>query len=322
MISRRRWLAVTGAALLGPVIADAQQAGKVYRLGMLAPSPRAARTEFFFQTLRELGYVEGQNLLVEYRHGPFERLPELAAELIRLKIDVLVSVAPQATRAAKESTTTIPVVFIASDPVAAGIVASLARPGGNLTGVSFEAGLEIYGKQVEMLKQVVPSLSRVIVPPYQTPLQGPLIPQAIASASQALGAKVEFLQGRGYAEIEKAFNTLPRLRGDAVLVPPDPFFFTDLKWIVDLVAKRRLPAVYTAREFVALGGLMAYGPDLPALYRRLAVYVDKVLKGANPGDLPIEQPTKFTLAVNLKTAKVLGLTIPPSLVLRADETIQ
>ena len=269
MISRRRWLAITGALLLSPAIADAQQAGKVYRLGMLAPSPRAARTEFFFQGLRELGYVEGQNLVVEYRHGPFERLPKLAAELIQLKVDVLVSVAPQASRVAKAATTTLPIVFIASDPVAAGIVGSLARPGGNLTGVSFEAGLGIYGKQVE-----------------------------------------------------RAFNTLPRLRGDAVLVPPDPFFFTDHRWIVDLVAKRRLPAVYTAREFVAAGGLMAYGPDVNALYSRLAVYVDKVFKGVDPGGLPIEQPAKFTLAVNLKTARALGLTIPSTLVVGAAEVIQ
>jgi putative ABC transport system substrate-binding protein len=321
MISRRRFLATATAGLIAPLAVEAQQAGKVYRLGYLALNPREIQSEPFFQTLRALGYVEGRNLVVEYRHGPYERLPELAAELTRLKVDVLVPMTPQASLAAKAATVTIPIVFLASDPVAAGIVPSLAKPGANLTGVAFEAGLEIYGKQVEMLKQVVSRLSRVIVLAPVDPARSALL-KNVATGAQALGVKAEFLQGREPAELDRAFDALGQLRGDALLVPPMPFFFTHLKWVVDLATRRRLPAVYTAREFVAAGGLMAYGPDVPALHRRVAVYVDKILKGAKPADLPVEQPTTFDLAINLKTAKALGLTIPQALLLRADEVVQ
>jgi ABC-type uncharacterized transport system substrate-binding protein len=259
--------------------------------------------------------------VIEYRHGSYERFGELAAELTRVKLDAMVPVTPQAAVAAKAATGTIPIVLFASDPVAAGIVPSLARPGGNLTGIAYEAGLEIYGKKVEMLKQVVPSLSRMIVPSVVLVATSPLVKNVVL-AGQSLGVKVEVLEGREPADFDRAFNALPRLPGDGLLVAPAPFFFTHQKWIVDLAARRRLPAVYAGRDFIASEGLMAYGPDGPAMYRRLAVYVDNVLKGANPGELPVEQPTTFTLAVNLKTAKALGLTIPPSLLLRADEVIQ
>jgi putative ABC transport system substrate-binding protein len=320
-VDRRSFIAGALATIAAPLATEAQQTGKVYRIGFLAPEPRNSRTEAFFQGMRDLGYLEGTNLLVEYRHGPYERLPDLAAELVRLKLDVLVPLAPPASLAAKAATTTIPIVFFSSDPVGAGIVPNLARPGGNLTGVSYEAGLEIYGKQMEMLKQVVPALSRVVVPSNIDPAASALL-KNIALAGQALRVQVKFLQGRDPAELDRGFNALARLRGDALLVPPPPFFFTHLKWIVDLAARRRLPAVYTTREFVAAGGLMAYGPDVPAVYRRVAVYVDKVLRGANPGDMPVEQPTTFELTVNLKTAKVLGLTIPQTLLLQADHMIE
>jgi putative ABC transport system substrate-binding protein len=273
--------------------------------------------------MRDLGYVEGRNLVVEYRHGSYARLPDFAAELVRLRVDVLVSMTPQAALAAKAATTTIPIVFLASDPVAAGIVLNLARPGGNLTGVSYEGGLEIYGKQMEMLKQVVPTLSRVVVPaPGLDPDASPLLSN-LRAAARALGVSVYFLKAHEQpAEFDKVFGQLVRQRGDTLLVPPQPFFFTHLKWIVDLAARRRLPAVYTLRAFVTAGGLMAYGPNAPALNRRVAVYVDKILKGGNPGDIPVEQPTTFEMTVNLKTAKALGLTIPPSLLLRADQVVQ
>ncbi len=320
VVDRRSFIAGTLATFAAPLAAEAQQTGKVHRIGFLGTEPRNPRTEPFFQGMRDIGYVEGTNLVVEYRHGPYEQLPDLAAELVRLKLDVLVALAPPASLAAKAATTTIPIVFFSSDPVAAGIVPSLARPGGNLTGVSYEAGLEIYGKQMEMLKQVVRALSRVIVPTNIDPAASALL-KNIALASQALSVQVKFLRGRDPAELDRAFNALARLRGDALLVPPFPFFFTQVKWIVDLAARRRLPAVYSSRAFVTAGGLMAYGPDVPALYRRVAVYVDKVLKGTNPGDMPVEQPTTFELTVNLKTAKVLSLTIAPTLLLQADHVI-
>ena len=306
-----------------PLTAAAQAPGKTYRLGYLAPNPRASWDETFFQALRELGYVEGQNLVVEYRHGVYDRLPELASELVRGKMDVLVSVTPQASLAAKAATSTIPIIFFASDPVGVGLVPSLARPGGNVTGLAYEAGLEIYGKQLEMLKQVVPTLARVIVPAPAPldPARSSLL-KNIAVAGQSLGIQVTYLQGRDPAELDKAFDALPRRRGDALLVPPPPFFATHMRWVIDLAARRRLPAVYSGRRFAVEGGLMAYGASIPASFRRLAVYVDKILKGTKPGDLPVEQPDTFVLVVNLKTAQAQGLTIPPSLLARADEVIQ
>ena len=301
MTTRRVFVgSLVGGLLAAPLAVEAQQAGKVYRIGFLSPEPRNLHTEAFFEAMRDLGYVEGTNLVVEYRHGSSARLPDFATELVRLKVDVLVPMAPQAALAAKAATATIPIVFLASDPVATGLVPSLARPGGNLTGVSFDAGLEMYGKQMEMLKQVVPTLSRVLVPaPGVDPDASPLFSH-LKAAGRTLGLSVYFLKSHDQpAEVDKAFDRLVRQRGDTLLVSPHPFFVAHLKWIVDLAVRRRLPAVYTQRVFVTAGGLMAYGPNAFALNRRVAVYVDKVLKGAKPADLPVEQPTKFELVINL-----------------------
>jgi ABC-type uncharacterized transport system substrate-binding protein len=309
------------------VMVQAQQPTKIPRIGFLnatSPSAIAARLETFRQGLRELGYVEWKNIVIEHRsaEGKTDRLPELAVELVRLKVDIIFSTGPQSTRAAKEATSTIPIVMgFDNDPVGNGFVASLARPGGNITGLSTLAP-EISGKQLELLKEIVPRLSRVAV--FGTSTQ-PGNAQALKETELAagmLGVKLQFVDILGPKDIEIAFGTAGKGRADAGLVLNSPILFSQRPQIADLAIKSRLPSIYYAADFVEAGGLMTYGVSVTDLYRRAATYVDKILKGAKPGELPVEQPTKFELIINLKAAKQIGLTIPPNVLARADKVIK
>jgi putative ABC transport system substrate-binding protein len=320
------WLLITVLLTTFPS-AQAQQPGRVPRIGFLLPySPGPdARVEAFRQGLREFGYVEGQNVAIEYRwaDGRFEQLPALAEDLVRLKVDVIVAAVTQASLAAKRATGAIPIVMVAvSDPVGSGLVASLARPGANITGTSSMTA-EVVGKQLELLKQTVPKISRVAA------LWNPANPifQAIQrketeAAARTLGVQLRIVEARGPDEIESAFATIARERTRALLVLGDPVFRSHRKRIADLAANGRLPTVSGTTEFVDAGGLMAYGPSFTDMNRRAAYYVDRILKGTKPADLPVEQPTKFELIINLKAAKQIGLTIPPNVLARADKVIR
>jgi putative ABC transport system substrate-binding protein len=330
LINRRTFLAGTGAVLLAaPLAAEAQQAAKVARIGYLAGNLAGGPhvTEAFRQGLRDLGYVEGRNVVIEYRdaEGKFERLPALAAELVALKVDVIVAANNLAALAAKHATRTLPIVFAAvGDPVGSGLVTSLARPGGNVTGLSMLAQ-ELVGKRLELLTQAVPGVSRVAVlwQPGAVPERTDKdILKRADVAARALGVRCHFVEARGPEDFDRAFSDMTRARADALTVLPSTMFGNERTRLVDLAAKNRLPAVYQSREFVDAGGLMAYGPNFADLFRRAATYVDRILKGTKAGDLPVEQPTKFELVINLKTATALGLTIPPSLLGRADQVIQ
>ncbi len=310
-----------------PLASAAQQLAKVPRIGFLWSSGRTATPpnfEAFRQGLRELGYMEGQNIAFESRWAEvrFDRLPTLAGELVRLRVDLIATGGTPAARAAKEATTTIPIVAVAvGDPVGTGLVASLARPGGNLTGLS-DITVDMSAKRLELIKEVVPTVSRVAVLWNPTHPTNPLQLRETQVAAQAFGVRVQLAEVRGADELERAFATMMRERPGALVVLSDPFMLLHRGRLADLAAKNRLPAVYPWREHAEAGGLMSYGPSLPDLYRRAATYVDKILKGAKPADLPVEQPTRFELVINLKTAKALGLTIPPSVLIRADQVIQ
>jgi putative ABC transport system substrate-binding protein len=344
VIDRRTFLAGTGAVLLAaPLAAEAQPAGKVYRIGyLLAGRPPAqdllkGRTlrpglpgaphliEALRQELRARGWIEGQNIVIEYRfaEGRLDRLPDLAAELVRLKVDIIVTVTAYAAVAAKNATATIPIVMIdAQDPVGLGLIASLARPGGNVTGLSISVGPEIFGKRLELLKEIVPKVSRVaILRNPDNPASAPQLREA-ETAARALRVRLQTLEARSPQEIESAFAAMTRERAGALLIIGDFLMYAHRVRLADLAAGSRLPAAYDLRDYAEAGGLMSYGTDLIDLHRRAAIHVDKILKGAKPADLPVEQPTKFELVINLKTAKALGLTIPPSLLGRADEVIQ
>jgi len=306
---------------------DAQQPTKIPRIGYLGVNSlnvNPDRREAFRQGLRELGYVEGKNIVIEWRsaEGKSDRLPGLAAELVRLKVDLVVSGGVATTRAAKQATVTIPVVMASDDdPVGSGFAASLARPGGNITGLS-TLSPEISGKQLELLKEIVSKLSRVAIGGDVT---RPGIPQALREinvAADALGVQVQYLELREPKDIETAFRAASKEHADAVLVLGSPVLLSQRRQIADVAAKSRLPAIYPRPEFVEDGGLMSYGVSFTDLFRRAATYVDKILKGAKPADLPIEQPTKFELVINLKTAKQIGLTIPPNVLARADKVIK
>jgi putative ABC transport system substrate-binding protein len=309
------------------LIAEAQQPKKVPRIGYLgavSPSAVSARTEAFRQGLRELGYVEGKNIVIEWRssEGKQDRLPSLVAELVRLKVDVIITAGPQSTRAAKEATVTIPIVMAqANDPLGNGFVASLARPGGNITGLSTLAP-EISGKQLELLKEIVPRLSRVAVFGNSTTPGTAQALREVEVAAGAFGVKLQYLDVRGPKDIETVFRAAGKGRADAVLVLTSFVFNPYRTEIADLAVKHRLPAIYSTPEFVEDGGLMTYSVSLTDLFRRAATYVDKILKGAKPADLPVEQPTKFELVINLKAAKQIGLTIPPNVLARADKVIK
>jgi putative ABC transport system substrate-binding protein len=309
------------------VSAQAQQLGKVPRIGYLiatSPSVIAARIEAFHQGLRELGYVEGKNLVIDYRYseGKLDRLPALAAELVRLKVDVIVTAGPTDTRAAKEATSAIPIVMTWDyDPVGSGFVASLARPGGNITGLSMLAP-ELSGKQLELLKETIPKLSRVAV---LSPSSQPGYAQVLREMDLAAGAlkmKLQYLDVLNLKDIEAAFHSAGKGRANAVLVLQSPVTGSHRKQLADLAIKSRLPTIYPRSDFVEDGGLMSYGASFVDLSRRAATYVDKILKGAKPADLPVEQPTKFEFVINLKAAKQIGLTIPPNVLARADRVIK
>jgi len=312
--------------ILVPLAAEAQQA-RVHRMGFISSassSAMAARDEAFKQGLRALGYVVGQNITIEYRwaDGQNERLPGFAAELVNLKLDVIVTHGGVATRAVQQASTTIPIVIAAADdPLAAGLVASLARPGGNITGLSLMTP-DLTAKRLELLKEILPELTRVAVLWNSgNPVSEPELRKAEAAA-RSLGLQLQSLGMRDPHEFASAFSSVKRERAGALFVLPDAMFFGRRKEIVDLAASSRLPLVAHLREFADAGGLMTYGPNVADVHRRAATYVDKILKGAKPADLPIEQPTKFELVINLKTAKALGLTIPQTLLVRADQVIE
>ena len=329
MTRRRIGLLVTLALgfLVGPLATAAPPVARGPRIGFLSPrsaTDLALSLEAFRQGLRELGYVEGQNLAIEYRFADdrLERLPALAAELVRLKVDIIVAAETPAIRPAREATPTLPIVFpVAGDPVATGDVDSMARPGGNVTGLSILApGLG--GKRLQLLKEVVPGLSRLAVLWAPENPYAALVLRETEMAAQALGVQLHTLRVQDSAEFERAFSEMVRERAEALSVMPDSMFYAKRSTLVALAAKNRLPVISPWREYVEAGGLMGYGPSIPDMYRRAATYVDKILKGAKPADLPVEQPTKFELVINLKTAQALGLTIPPTLLFQADEVIQ
>ena len=309
-------------------LAEAQQPKKVPRIGFLyagSPSGQLARAQAFLQGLRELGYVEGKNIVIEYRYaeGKYDRLPGLVAELVHLKVDVIVTGGGPATRSAKEATKTIPIVMAQDDdPVASGFVASLARPGGNITGLATLAP-EISGKQLELLKEVVPRLSRVAVFGNSTRPGNVQALKEVELAAGALGLKLQYLDILSPKDIETAFRTAVKGRADAILMMGSgPVLNPHQKEITELVVKNRLPVIYRSRDPVEAGGLMSYGVNLNDLDRRAATYVDKILKGRKPAELPVEQPTKFEFIINLKAAKQIGLTIPPNVLVRADRVIR
>jgi putative ABC transport system substrate-binding protein len=312
-----------------PFPAQAQQPTKVPRIGHLSAggslSPNRPRIEAFLQGLRELGYVEGKNIVIEWRsaEGKFDRLPALAAELVRLKVEVIVTVGPTATRPAKEATSTIPIVMATDpDPVANGFVASLARPGGNITGLSTLAP-ELSGKRLELLKETIPKLSRVAVFGTSTQPGNAEMLREVEVAAKAFGVKLQYLDVLSSKDIASAFRTATKGRAEAVLMLlPGRVATSQRTETVELAAKNRLPVIFEGRAIVEAGGLMSYGVSIPDLDRRAATYIDKILKGAKPADLPVEQPMKFEFVVNLKAAKQIGLTIPPNVLVRADRVIR
>ena len=327
--NRRRLLIALGAgALAAPLAAFAQQKpGKVARIGFLdatSASGFASRLEILRAGLRDLGYVEGKNIIIESRwaEAKYERLPGMALELVGLKVDVIVAAAPPAVHAAQKATTTIPIVFAAvGDPVGSGFVASLSRPGGNITGLS-NISVDLSSKWVELLRVAVPKLSRVAVLVNPGHPDHPAFLKNVQSAAKTTGVNVSPLQASTASQIEAAFGAMKRERAGALIVLPDSLFRTQAPQIAEFAAKNRLPTMFWSRGLAEAGGLMSYGQDLAEHYRRAATYVDKILKGAKPQDLPVEQPTRLELIINRRTAKALGLTIPQELLLRADEVIE
>ena len=329
MIPRRRFLVTTAAGLFAaPLAAEAQPAGKVSRIGYLSPllpAADATRREGFRQGLEELGYREGQNIAIEYRwaEGKLDREDDIAAELVRLKVDVILAAGGDHTvRAAKKATANIPIVMtIADDAVASGLVASLARPGGNVTGLD-TLTRDLAAKRLELLREVLPNIHRVAV------LWNPAVPERAKElknaqlAARTLRIEIQSLEVRSPADLDDKFTAIIKGRAEALVVLADPVTNTHRAKIIEFAATKRLLTMFSLRPPVDAGGLVSYGTNVEALFHRAATYVDKILKGAKPGDLPIEQPTKFELVINLKTAKALGLTIPPSVLARADQVVE
>jgi len=326
--SRRRLLQGALALALSSFLSGCEKPGKAPRIGFLAVGSREGRAfviEGFLLGLRERGYVEGQNIVIEYRfsEGRNDRLPELAAELVNLKVKLILASGSPASFAAKEATRTIPIVMgsLAANPVETGLIASLARPGGNITGMT-EMASELGAKRLQLLTQTVPDLSRVAVfwnPP--NPAYGPVLKE-LEAAAQTMGVAIQRLEVRVPEDFESALEAATRQRAGALFVPGDPLVTNRPRMVADLALKYRLPTITDFRELPEAGGLLSFGPDLVDSYRRAATHVDKILKGANPADLPMEQPTKFDLFVNLKTARALGLTIPQSVLVQATKVIE
>ncbi len=320
-------LSILVVVLAAAMIAEAQQGGKVPRIGVLIPGSRAIakpRVKAFQEGLRELGYVEGKNIVLEYRYaeGRPETLPERVDELVQLKVDVIVTATSNATQAAKKATTTIPVVFAtANDPVGDGHVASLARPGGNITGFSNLAP-ELNGKKLELLKETVSKLTRVAFLLRWGTSIGEQRFNETEIAAKNLGLRLLPLSAKGNEDLESAFSAVNSADAEALIVSPSTFSIEHRRRLIELTAKYRLPAIYPSPLFVEAGGLMSYGPDLNNNWRRAAVLVDKILKGTKPAEIPVEQPVKFELVINLKTAKQIGLTIPPTVLARVDKVIK
>jgi ABC-type uncharacterized transport system substrate-binding protein len=324
-MKRREFITLLGCAATWSLAGAAQTSSKIARVGVVnggTPAASGHIFEAFRQGLRQLGYVEGQTIALEVRwaEGRYERLPELVAELVRLKVDVLVVGNSPAALAAKNATRTIPIVMFAGDPVGLGLVASLARPGGNLTGLSY-FNVELNSKRLELIKQLVPGLTRVAVLRNPTVAIHATFWQETAAAAEKLGVALQPIQVRGPEDFDAAFAAA-RDNAQALLAFDDAMTIAYRSRVVALAASSRLPAMYGFREFPDDGGLMSYGPNFVILFQRAATFVDKVLKGAKPADLPVEQPTKFELVINTKAAKALGLTVPPSLLARADEVIE
>jgi putative ABC transport system substrate-binding protein len=327
-MERREFITLlSGTAAAWPLVARAQQAGKVWRIGILDTTSvalNAANFDALRQGLRQHGYIEGQNLVIDYRSadGRVERFPDLAAELVHLKVDLIVTRGTPAVVAVKNATKTIPVVMAASgDPIGAGVVAGLARPGANVTGLSAFV-TELQAKRLELLKELVPGINRIAA---LLNMSSPATPpqwEQTKAAARTLAIEPQLLDVRKPEDLNRAFETAIRQRAEALVVGINALTQANRRPIADLATKHRLPAIYPSREFVDAGGLVAFGVNYPDLYRRAATYVDKILKGAKPADLPIEQPTKFEMVINLKTAKALGLDVPPTLLARADEVIE
>jgi len=328
-MDRRVFLgSVAGGLLAAPLMAEAQPAGRVYRIVYLGNSSvvlEADLVEAFRQGLRNLNYVEGRNIVIEYlwAEGRNDLFPALVAEAVRLKANVILTSGTPATLAAKEGTRTIPIVIAAmGDPISAGVVPSLARPGGNITGLASMTP-EIDGKRLELLKELVPGLSRIAVLWNPTNPNNAARVNHIQAAAKTLRLTLEPLVGAADSQdLDKSFATIAAARAEALVIESDRALLAHRAQIVDFATRRRLPALYPYREFVQAGGLVSYAPSYPAMFRRAATYVDKILKGAKPAELPVEQPTEFELVINMKTAKALGLTIPQSLLLRADQVIE
>ena len=323
-MKRRNFITLLGgAAAAWPLAAHAQQGKKIPRIGVLWPNPPAT-FDFLQQGLKDFGYVEGRNIAFEFRwaEGALDKLPEMAAELVRLQVDVIVTLAPQATLAAKQATQTIPIVFVAmGDPVASGVVSSLARPDANVTGTTRMIS-EMSAKHVELLKEAVPSLRKLAVLWNPTNSSHRPAMQAVDATARALSLQVQPLEVRAVAEFDGSFDAIVRDKADGLLFIADPVFFIQLRRMADFVRANRLPAICNFTEFPKLGGLMGYAPSLPDEFRHAAGHIDKILKGAKPADLPVEQPTRFQLVINLKSAKALGLDVPPMLLATADEVIE
>jgi putative ABC transport system substrate-binding protein len=327
-VRRREFIAILGIAVALPLAARAQQATKMARVGWLSPGSQASDRSFiasFRDGLRELGWIEGQNIAIEFRwaEGKFERLPDLAGELVRLKVDVIVANVTQASLAAKRATATIPIVMVGvGDPLGSGLVDSLARPSGNVTGPSSMLA-EASAKQLALLKETVPSASPVAVlwNPANPVWQASALKQTEA-AGQAMGLRLQLVEARGPDELDGAFAAMTRDRVRALFVPADIIFVRSAQKMADLAATHRLPAMYGFREHVEAGGLMSYAASFPVMFKRAAAFVDKLLKGSKPAELPVEQPTKFELVINARTAKALGIAIPQSVLQRADEVIR
>jgi putative ABC transport system substrate-binding protein len=326
MIGRRAFVVGGAVAFAAPLCAGGQQARNVHRIGYLASgSATASPHESFRQGLRELGWVEGHNILIDYRfaEGSFDRLPDLAAELVRLKVDVIAAGPTPAAVAAKNATGTIPIVMVnVGDPVGVGLIASLARPGGNVTGLSFSVGMDTLGKGLELLREAVPKVRRVAILSNPANPSHALAISNVKTAARSLGVELKLLEARGPNEFDGAFGAMAKERVGALLVVADSMFILHRARLADLAATNRVPSMHGVRTNVEAGGLISYGPSSEAAWRRAAVFVDKIFKGATPADLPVEQPSTFELVINLKTAKALGLTIPPSLLARADHVIE